>query len=168
MGSDLNIATVARDATSNQGVVTKKVNHPLDRNTDFSDLWYGRNGAYRYYLSNNLIKKFKEQQYENTSFDIYGKPSVVSFGAFSIVKDWKLPYRSTIVWPIRYIPGSEKWPPDELKPDEKVSGAEIWGFLCIDCNSSNAFDDRYAPELGAGFADALYTLFAATKALAKS
>jgi len=64
--------------------------------------------------------------------------------------------------PIRYIPNYKYWP---LKKDtnRKDLGVEdrpdIWGFLCIDSNASNAFSSQESCELGAAFADALYILF---------
>lgn len=155
---DNTIQTVARDAASNIAV-RKKTIHTLDGNTDFADVWYGRNGCLRYFWSNNLIKKFKDRQYSNTSFEIHGLPEIKSFGVFSVVTKWYLPYRAAIVWPIRAL-RSRDWPPEDVGQnhnEDQIAG--IWGFLCIDCNSRYAFDNRYAPELGAAFADALYTLF---------
>lgn len=165
---DRNLSTVTRDTVSKSALTKKNPsNHPLDKNSDFADLWYGRNNRLRYYLCNDLIKLFKLHKYENTSFETYGRPEVKSMGGFSWVEDWKLPYRATIIWPIRHIPNHDYWPP------EGSSGAtppanqapDIWGFLCVDCNERHIFDETYAPELGAGFADALYTLFSVANRL---
>ena len=39
----------------------------------------------------------------------------------------------------------------------------VWGSLCIDCKSTNVFDEIHAPELGAAIADALFTILQASK-----
>lgn len=54
------IETLARDHTSATDTVKTGGNeHPLAENSDFEDLWYGRNGRHRYFFCNDLIKLYK-------------------------------------------------------------------------------------------------------------
>ncbi len=66
----------------------------------------------------------------------------------------ELPYRSTVVWPIR------KWlddPTDAEVLQTLVEDQDLVGFLCVDSATPAAFSDSDV-ELGAAFADALYPL----------
>jgi hypothetical protein len=158
------VVSVARDAVSKVGGRrAEPEDHPLENNSDFSDLWYGRNGCLRYFFCNNLLWMFKTHRYRNTSFDSYGEPIVRSVLGWSWVANWHLPYRATIIWPIRHISNYEYWPPAKGHGPPPDQAPHIWGFLCVDCNSRYVFDERYAPELGAGFSDALYTMFSTAR-----
>ncbi|MEQ8734707.1 MAG: hypothetical protein RIC29_07270 [Rhodospirillaceae bacterium] len=171
--SDLTIVTVSRDQLS-PNISNLSVVHELDENTDFHDIWYGVGGRIRYFLGNNLPTLWRDDQYKNTSFEIYGKPDKFNLLGFSFVRHWNLPYKSTLVWPIRYIPDYQHWPPpkpglshtNSTVPDDR-DVPHILGFLCIDCVSASAFDDVYCPELGGSYADALYTLFSQSNELEK-
>lgn len=62
----------------------------------------------------------------------------------------RLSYRSTIVWPIQ-------------RQNPTASGLrqhEVWGFLCLDAKEPNVFVEAWDVQLGAAFADTLYTLLA--------
>jgi hypothetical protein len=166
----LTVSTTCRDTGSrhshshvdeNNGVI-----HEIERNTDFSSVWYGLPGNYRYFYSNDLIKMYREHNYENSSFLFHGKPKLgPRFWPFRT--NWPLPYKTAIVLPIRYIREHSNWPPNqrtykEFNRDmgERAPGVpDIYGFLCIDANSRNVFDTTLSPEMGAVFADILYTLF---------
>lgn len=148
--NDINyLNTIARDSTS----FTQRDKHnsassddTIDSNTDFSKIWYKDELGLKYYLSNNLKAEFKKNNYKNTSFLKYGDPELIHIFGYPFIKKWTLPYMSTLVFPIQYM---------------NSSGAKnaIYGFLCIDSNSTNIFDSRYMVELGAAFADALYLYF---------
>lgn len=159
LGSDNVLRTTARD---NRSKVFKNSPpeydnlHTLKENTDFYNLWYAKDSCFRYFFCNDLPKKWRLRRYENTSFKIYGEPKIQNIMGISWTTNWKLPYKSTIVFPIRYL--EEFIPP--IEDGQKVpSQWKTWGFLCVDCQSKNVFDSRYAPELGLAFADLLYTLF---------
>jgi len=164
--NDLSLITVARDSHSRKNYHgTSKTDHPLEGNTDFYRLWYGTEGCYRYFLSNNIASMYTADDYKNTSFADYGKPLVWS-KIITFVQKWPLPYKSTIVLPIRFIPDYNQWPPlrppkehKKVMETESAKNPHFLGFLCIDSNSKNVFDEVHAPELGAAFSDALYTLF---------
>lgn len=142
------------------------VPHHLEDNSDFSDIWYGRNGCPRFFYSRNLVKLWRSGRYKNTSFENYGNPETFSLLGMTIVTKWTLPYKSTIVWPLRYIPEGIQWPVlnaanlQQIPPEKRPF---VWGFLCVDCNSRNRFDAVYAPELGAAIADATFTALHAAR-----
>lgn len=148
---ELNVA--ARDSMSQIKAKTRTKKHKLDKNTDFANLWYSLNGCSRFYLNNNIPKSWLAHKYKNSSFEEDGEPDVLPFLGLNIIKKWPLSYRSALVLPIRYV--SEFTPPTGI--DILVPQWDYWGFLCVDCISTNSFDERYSPELGATFADMLYT-----------
>jgi hypothetical protein len=129
-------------------------------------------------MCNNLLKEWKLHKYKNTSFNKpeVREPELKTFLGYSYVANWNLPYKSTLVLPIRYL--KEFIPPskDDGKPNMRINllkrfsiptndGDKLtmkwkfWGFLCIDCNSRNVFHKDLAPELGLAFADLLYIFF---------
>jgi hypothetical protein len=120
--------------------------HDKDRlslNSAFCNLLEGKGD---YYLENNLPKAFKKGLCKNSSIDTYahgrtGKGASV------------LPYRSTILWPIRKLQGEREGDPHrDLLRDKH----DLLGFLCIDSASRNVWSDRYDSEVGAAVADLLY------------
>ena len=159
----LEVVTVSRDTISAASSVAgpSKVAHLLDRSTDFRNLWYCRDNCSRYFYSNNLPSDWKDHKYENTSFDVYGTPELRNvLGLFRLVK-WPLPYKSTIVLPIRYLDDWTKRPrlPTVTQAEKQDEPPSVWGFLCVDSSSTRAFKPPHAAELGGAFADALYVLF---------
>lgn len=172
---DLTVKTVVRDNISRKRehlcAMQDREGHGLDDNTDFYNLWYSLHGCSRYFYCDNLINLWKTKQYKNSSFKILGKPRVKTYcGFMTFVADWKLPYKSTIVLPIRYF--SEFSPPttqpnEDSSPKQKADYPhwKFWGFLCIDCNSRKIFDSEFSPELGGAFADILYIYLTQTKIL---
>lgn len=157
--SDNTLKTVVRDRISSVQISdTSGKPHKLEENTDFDDLWYGRNGHTRYYLEQDIVAIWRSGNYKNSSFQVYGQPEAINLWSLSFVKRWPLPYKSTIVWPIRYIPHGCQWPDlsDHRKRVGETSRPTIFGFLCIDCRSRNVFDDILHPEIGAAIADILY------------
>jgi len=155
------LKVLARDDISKVGVRKRCTSHCLDENTDFHDLWYAQNGCARYFLSNDLKKRWKQHRYKTSSFKEVGQPYVQSFFGVDVIRNWRLPYRSALVLPIRYI--SSFRPPE--KQETEIPHWKYWGFLCIDCNTSRCFDHRYCPELAGAFADELYTFFSQSEYL---
>lgn len=157
------LKTEARDSISNASSRnTAHHNHYLDENTDFSSLWHGTNGNVRFYKGINLKKIWRKGAYENSSFKVYGDPERCDVLGFNFVTNWNLPYNSAMIWPIRYIPDHQYWPVEAGMPNQQLGPLQqpdFWGFLCIDADTSRAFGSQQACELGALFADALYTLF---------
>lgn len=156
------LAVVARDSMSNIRATSRDKNkkHLLEDNTDFKNLWYSTNGCSRYYLNNNIVKSWIKHCYDNSCFSEAEEPEVKTFLGITYVKNWPLNYKSALIFPIRYV--------SKFEPPTKESSAtpphwEYYGFLCIDSLSKNSFDERYSPELGASFADMLYTYFSQTE-----
>jgi len=145
------LRTVARDRLSSVYSHGDNMRHKLDENTDFSNLWYAVPPFFRGYVANDLHKLFIQGEYQNTSIK---KGYRADVGPFGKVRNWPLPYVSTLVVPIRYI--SEFLPPKE--DAEKVTSHWIcWGFLCIDSNHKNVFLDPDLLILAGGFADSIYS-----------
>ncbi len=157
LNSELNLKTIARDTMGEQTLKTNDTGavHKLSENTDFESIWRLSTGRARYFLCNNLQNLFLSE-YKNSTFNhLREQPHVKSFWFITFVTNWKLPYKSTLVIPIRYVS-------DTANPDERENlhlHQHYWGFLCIDCKSKNVFNEIYSPELGAAFADSLYVLF---------
>lgn len=153
LSSEFELTVAARDSMSSVRAVPRRNKHYLDDNTDFRNLWYSINGCSRYYLNNNIVKSWLERAYNNSCFSEYEEPDIKSFFGFNYVKKWPLSYKSALILPIRYV--SKFRPP--MSKDASVTHWDYYGFLCIDSISTGSFDERYSPELGAIFADMLYT-----------
>lgn len=170
--TDMTAKAVVRDRLSAmQFSESSNHAHAIAANTDFSDLWYGRNGHPRYFASKNLIALWRAGRYRNSSFAIYGDPKVWPLPGITVVRKWTLPYRAALVLPIRFIPSGCNWPLLTQKDYEETpvsSRPFVYGFLCVDCRSRNAFDELYMPELGGAIADAIFTfLYAARQNVAR-
>ena len=103
----------------------------INGNTDFLELYL--NFEKRMYFSNNIPH---EKGYSNSSFQI----------------NKKLPYSSTVVWPIRKLVYVQDKKADELLNQEQ----DIIGYLCVDSARRNVFQEGYDFEMGAIIADALF------------
>lgn len=117
------------------------IKHYVHNNTCFSKIveLLPRNEG-RYYLNNDLVA---DSGYENSSSQYYGAlPNRRNYD--DRAKEWPLPYKSELVAPIMPIKESEK----QL----------IKGFFCVDCVNSNAFNDKYDPDLVLGIADGLFNI----------
>ena len=83
------------------------------------------------YINNNIEET---SDYDNTSKDCY--------------TNGVLPYKSELVYPIVPIKGNN------------ANNIKLKGFICIDCNQKNKFDeDRYDIPMVQGIADGIYDLF---------
>lgn len=139
--------------------------------TPYYNLLYGAEGALRYYLTGNTKNEWRLHKFNTPEFNIYGHPQLrIMFGGLTTVYRWRLPYRSVLVLPIRYLPAAWNWPPIENESRTTEEMPFIWGFVRIDCPKKNAFDSVFCPELASAFADALCVLFmeAATRTEIKS
>lgn len=96
-------------------------------NTDYFILF--REPGQNYFYSNDLLN---EKGYQNSHW------------TQEMVKEKRVPYKSTIVWPIR----------------KKLVGEDhdTWGFLCVDSIQTHVFLLDLNFSVGAGFADTLYIL----------
>lgn len=128
----------------------KDCQYPYDRdrlawNSAFCSLL---NGEGNYYIENNIPRAYKNHRYQSSSFETYGE------GQPGRPK-WILPYKSTILWPIRKL----KMDQDCVPPSDNnlAEGHHVLGFLCIDSRSRNVWEPRYDSEIGAAVADLLYS-----------
>ncbi len=108
----------------------KKVDHTIIGNTPYRVIV---NNVLRkngnYHYLNNNIPNTKD--YHNTSKEVY--------------KNGILPYKSEIVVPIMSFGVNNNF--------------DILGFLCVDCEKENVFDEKYDPHMLEGVADGVYDLF---------
>ncbi|WP_426065391.1 hypothetical protein [Flavobacterium sp. DSP2-3-1] len=120
------VATKIRDTNDYQ-----KLNHTIIGNTAYQKILNNilkENKEQLYYLNNNISFS---ADYENTSKDSY--------------ENGKLPYESELVYPL--IP--HLW-------DSKSKNFECIGFICIDCNTKDVFDEKYDVAIISGVADGIY------------
>lgn len=143
--ADIIVSTLARDNVSARQCEEydcNNVTHRIVDNTDFSQIFRGK---IPYFFSNNLPAL---EHYENSHLEAINQ---VQIGPNS-PGYWPLEYKSTIVWPIRYL----------LKPEEREKEGgkkqELFGFLTIDSNSRNVFNRPIDTQMGALIADALYSV----------
>jgi len=142
----LYVTTLARDTVSSNECAHKDRNespekHLILSNTDFHLIMQD---MLPYFFSNDLPNY---PNYSNTSINDYA-PSKGS--------KWTLPYKSTIVFPIRYV-----WTKEEVSNfavDNEKNNKDIYGFLTVDCSSKEVFES-YDVDMGAALADALFPIF---------
>ncbi|MDR1380677.1 MAG: hypothetical protein LBJ47_04265 [Tannerella sp.] len=141
----LRIATLARDTNSaikrkafENSVKTRDYPQYLENSTAFSQIIFkGKN----YFLCNDIVKLWIEGNYKNTSLDFEDRTPKIkySFGKVKAV-DWPLPYKSTLVTPIRHLETSN-----------------FIAFLCIDAGYIDVFDFSYRQlDLVSAISDLLY------------
>ena len=141
------VVTLCRDETSQEREsATVQVDHWIDQNTDFEELLKSSGTPQRHFFSNYLPGL---RRYKNTSLKVYGDPWDINVPLIGdIIRDitWRLPYKSTVVFPI------------SPQPDPARREYTLAGYLCIDSRSRGAFSRRYDPDLMAGVADCLYEI----------
>jgi hypothetical protein len=115
----------------------------LSCNTAFGSILKGETD---YYFENNIPRAYKNHEYENSSFHTYGQGKLGKPG-------WVLPYRSTILWPIRKLLDKNQ---GRAHRQTFVEKHDVLGFLCIDSASRNVWSSRYDGQIGASLADFLY------------
>jgi hypothetical protein len=130
--------------------INNKIKHTIDKNTDFSSICDEKTGSLRYFLCNDIMKKWQIGEYENSSFEIVGMPKrKINKLNISSIAEWTLDYNSTLVCPIRHI-SAKDYPNKNYK--------HLWGFLCVDSHSSDIFDKNIDPELLYCFSNLIYML----------
>lgn len=117
--------------------------HLILNNTDYKQIFEGKD----YCLRNNLPEE--GDSYENTSFPV-GKNIYTE-------QNWPLPYRSTIVLPIRYVLSRDDLPDNNNLVDKKRGGT-LYGFLTIDCDKTNVYDGNSSIQMAAIVADSLFPI----------
>jgi hypothetical protein len=133
--------------------------YPILENTDFKNLWYGGNGCARFFVARDVVELWKKNQYRSSGFDAFGEPRMVAGYGFSVVATWTLPFKSSLVVPIRYVPEECPWPAfDEERYSKMPVRPFVWGFLSIDSKSRRSFDLLHGPELAGAIADVLFIL----------
>jgi len=155
------VRTIARDKVSVLHSHDDSVSHAIVNNTDFCNLMYPTQQYHRGYVANNIPALFLQRAYNNTSIPKDYQPNV---NYFQRIRNWPLPYRSTLVVPIRYI--SVFLPPKE-REEAIPSHWTYWGFLCIDSNHNNVFLDPDLLELAGGFADGIYSFISTVEQFGK-
>jgi hypothetical protein len=147
-GTDkLYVLTLSRDQGSRQKCFkmdNKRVenNHdPLEENLQFARLFDDNEDTW-HFLSNDLTK---DHNFRCTSVTAY-KPGYATIAA-GRKRSWPLPYKSTIACVIRQ--GTF-----DLLQDVK---SEVLGFLTVDSESRNVFEERWDVEIMFAVADSLYT-----------
>lgn len=99
----------------------------IDDNSDYEELMKADHepGTRRFFCNNLPYPGYKNSHYSSSE-----------------MKEGKMAYSATIVWPIQ----------KKLKD----SPHDLLGFLCIDSKTRNVFMKGYDEEIGASYADALY------------
>ena len=113
----------------------KKIKHRIIGNTAFS-------------IIVNKILKGNQKQLAYVNNDIPNSSNYVNT-SIECYPDGILPYNSELVYPIVPIKGNE------------TNQRDLKGFICIDCNKPNKFDEnRYDIPMVQGIADGIYDIFA--------
>jgi hypothetical protein len=151
-GSDnkLYVYTLTRDQASRQRCLEMDKrraaeNHdPLDKNIQFARLLSAQEDVWSY-SCNDLTK---EESFQATSLTAYDPSYATKAPTRSRWrrKSWPLPYRSTIACVIRQGP---------FDMAEHIP-AEVLGFLTVDSESRNVFEERWDVQIMLAVADALY------------
>jgi len=164
VGGSIYVKTVLRDSLSGR----KKVPDDsvrIEENSDFDYLL--KNPHESFFFCNHIPYLWSIGQYKNSSLKLewpISKSTTLSalwlrwphipFGA-----SWPLPYKSTLIVPIRYMsispPGNEV----KIGSQERQNDPHYFGFLCIDSSKPNVFKIREDFHICAAFADILYLFF---------
>jgi hypothetical protein len=114
----------------------------LEDNDDFISIFEEKED---FFIENNLPSR---RDYHNTSFKIYGARPVTTtlFTRCFPAMGWTLPYRSTMVFPIRQVEPTTG----------SAEGAGCIGFLTVDSAFRRVFKPRFDGPLGAAVASALF------------
>jgi hypothetical protein len=149
IGEHIYVFTLARDTSStreNKNADLKREKEKLDqliKNTDFLSLWDMEHDDTGFFHSPDLRA---EKEYESSSLTFW-RTKQENPGSVAI-KDWPLPYRSTIVWPIRQEPRS----------DLGLEGYDTVGFLAVDSPMPCAFDIGTNAPIGTILANGLHPI----------
>ncbi len=141
------LITLCRDEKSFKSrSVPNGINHNIFDNTCFNEIFHNiDNPSKSHYLNNELIE---DKYYKNTSFNIYGELPHDCYTTDDRKKHWSLPYKSELVVPIT--------PVATLKNTERKK--QFLGYLCVDCNETDSFHNKYDIELLKGVADGIFDI----------
>jgi hypothetical protein len=133
--------TVARDTNSaqaNRQMDASREKGRTDRiglNEDFSLLFDEGRPDQGYYCCNNMPAKFASGDLKSTSVEVFRK-AARDAGKKDKVHHYPLPYRSTMVWPVRFI--------GEV--------TRFHAFLAVDSESRRVFYETWDSKLGGSIA----------------
>jgi len=148
-GENIHVFTLARDSAStreNKNADAMRENEKLDRlieNTDFLSLWDLTYDDTGFFSSADLRS---EKDYKSSSLSFW-RTKQENPGSVAI-RDWPLPYRSTIVWPIRQEPRAELG----------IADYDTVGFLAVDSPTPGAFDIETNAPIGTTLANGLHPI----------
>lgn len=146
---DLYVFTLARDGRSEQlnrqhdEKRNKEKQDKLSENSDFLQLWDESAPDPGYFHSNDLMQ---DKNYESSSLKYW--TTLGRQGLKHNTENWRLPYRSTIVWPIR----------QDVRKHLGINDFRVLGFLAVDSQATNAFERDLHVDLGTVLANALFPI----------
>lgn len=155
--SDTNEAHVfcfARDHTSSvsnkiSDIKRAKENFDLiSSNTDFQSLLFNEGPSQDHYINNNIHKSISNGTFKSSSIAWFRRARI-DIGEYSAPTYHVLPYRSTMVWPIRTFDTTQR----------NIDESKFIGFLCVDSEHRNVFSPRFDKSLGLAVASQLVGLF---------
>jgi len=124
---DIRVSTLCRSESQ----VESQADDRISNNTDFRAIV---EDDLSYYRCNDLVAELAKG-YQNSHWT----PQAIGSGAIK--------YRATIVWPIaRARPLGMR----------NIPQREVIGFLCVDTQSINVFNDTFDPPIGSAFAGVLH------------
>jgi len=144
---DIVVVTLARDKESqeqNAGTDLLRYESRADKivlNSDFETLYSPSVRDQGFYLCNNIPRLHSRGKYKNSSITVGRTERLAS--SLHDEDTYVLPYRSSLTWPIRHVPGP-------------IGRSIFVGFLSIDAPSRHMFDHRWDPALGSMLATALF------------
>ena len=140
------VSTLIRDFKSYKSRSQPSVvRHNIFSNTCYLEIFYNlSNIGKSHYLNNSLIS---DNNYRNTSFQIYGELPEECDSVEERTKHWKLPYKSELVVPIT---------PLEMDGSKRIYN--FLGYLCIDCDEEDAFHSKYDTQMIKGVADGIFDI----------
>lgn len=129
--------------------------HEIEKDTPCHSI-YTDDKYLQFYGCNDVPTSWFRKVYKSPNRELENEvPEIIEIFGVPILKKWPLSYRSCLVVPVRLIFPSE---PNSTQAPKW----QLYGFLCIDCNSRNIFNFRKMWRLAASFADALYVYFDGT------
>ena len=141
------VITLCRDEKSyKRRSVPNGIKHNIFDNTCFNEIFHNiDNTSKSYYLNNDIVE---DKYYKNTSFNIYGELPNDCHTTEERRKNWTLPYKSELVVPIT--------PVTTLANTERKK--QFLGYLCVDCNETDSFHNKYDVEMLKGVADGIFDI----------
>lgn len=134
--------------------------HVIDADTPCASVFSGENGCHRGYLCNDVKHEWTRENYVSPSFERYGgPPQFFTIFGLTLVRNWCLHYKSTIVSPIRFRSYPRNGGQLSSSGKKFAPRSDYWGFLCVDAKKRNLFNESRHREVIAAFSDALFLYF---------